>query len=583
MTRPTAADVQAAFCSVLVDEWARAGVTHAVVAPGSRSTPLVLALDADPRVRVHVVLDERSAGFVALGLSLANRTPAVVATTSGTASVELHPAVVEAYHARVPLIAATADRPPELHDVGAPQTIDQTGLFGPSVGWATSPGVADIAAAGNWRSLASRCVGESLAEGGRPVHLNVALREPLMGDAGAVKTPPGRPGGAPWHQVAEAGREAGAPADLVALLGRHAKGRGLVVAGGGSGDPEALVAAAESLGWPVMADPRSSCRLPRMNVVAASDALLRIPSVAAWQPEVVVRAGSLPSSKVLNQWLASLPGDVPQVLADPSGRWADPDRTASHAVRLDAARLLGEVARGAKGSGATDGSSGWSARWFEAERAAQAALDKRLGADGSDGLSEPAVARAVVAGLPDGAALLVSSSMPVRDVEWFSAPRSGLRVMSNRGANGIDGVLSTAIGLALSGPPTCALVGDLAFLYDAGVLLGAREREIALTVMVVDNDGGGIFSFLPQASALGGSRFERYWGTPHGADVCAIAGAYGAEVREIDSRGSLDSLIGEASKPGVRVGVVRSDRAANVAVHEELNREVARAVAESGL
>ncbi len=348
MTDHAAADVQAAFCSVLVDEWARAGIADAVVAPGSRSTPIVIALDAEPRIRVHVVLDERSAGFLALGLALASGRPALVATTSGTAAVELHPAVVEAAHAGVPLIAVTADRPVELHEVGAPQTVEQTGLYAPALRWAVSPGVAEWAAAGTWRSLAARCVAESLSGPGGPgpVHCNLAFREPLLGDRDRVAVPPGRPDGAPWHARSVAsprGRPqagdgiSGRPRRRAgpdrrrrgALGGVPAAGRDGVWPAGTSAvsaDPDALVNAASRLGWPVFADPRSGCRIPAGPVVAAADALLRVPEVAAWRPDVVLRLGAPWASKVLGQWLAALGPEVPQVLVDPWGRWADPDR-----------------------------------------------------------------------------------------------------------------------------------------------------------------------------------------------------------------------------------------------------------------
>jgi 2-succinyl-5-enolpyruvyl-6-hydroxy-3-cyclohexene-1-carboxylate synthase len=583
MTDPSAADVQAAFCAVVVDEWARAGVTEAVVAPGSRSTPMVLALDADPRIRVHLVLDERSAGFLAVGLGLATGRPAVVATTSGTASVELHPAVVEAFHAGVPLLATTTDRPPELHHVGAPQTIEQEGLFGPAVRWAVCPGVADQGGMSTWRSVASRCVAEALGAGsGRPgpVHVNLAFREPLLGHAARVRTPRGRPGGAPWHAYRAPGGSS-PPEPVVDLLRAYAGGRGLILAGSGAGNPDLLLELAARLGWPVFAEPRSGCRVPSspaVPVIGAADALLRIPSVAAWQPEIVLRAGAPWVSKVLNGWIGGLPTRIPQVLLDPSGAWPDAERTASHVVRTHPGALLAAVAAGpapAKG----DSPGEWSSRWSKAQEAADRVLDARLRPGAAWALSEPAVARAVLAGLPDGARLLTSSSMPVRDVEWFGPGRRGVEVVANRGANGIDGVVSTAIGLALAdGRPTVGLIGDLAFLYDAGSLIWLSERELCLTFIVVDNDGGGIFSFLPQAGALESSQFERYWGTPHHLDIGNVAGAYGIEVHELGDRSILDALVADSAKPGVRVGLVRSDRAANVEIHDQLNAAVAVAV-----
>jgi 2-succinyl-5-enolpyruvyl-6-hydroxy-3-cyclohexene-1-carboxylate synthase len=588
MTGREAADVQGAFCAVLVDEWARAGLTDAVVAPGSRSTPMVIALDADPRIRVHVVLDERSAGFVALGLALASGRPVVVATTSGTAAVELHPAMVEAAHAGVPLIAVTADRPPELHQVGAPQTVEQTGLYGPAVRWAVSPGVAEWAASATWRSLAARCVAEAVSGPGGPgpVHCNLAFREPLLATGSGVAGPSGRPYDTPWHtRAAPAGGKA--PTAAIELLAAHAGGRGLIVAGAGAlggADPAILLDAGRRLGWPVFADPRSGCRIPAVAVVGAADALLRIPDVAARRPDVVLRLGAPWASKVLGQWLAGLGPDVTQVLVDPWGQWADPDRRVEQVVVADPAEVATALAgvasaRGAASTHAAADASGWASQWAQAELVAQAALDDLLGEDGPLALSEPGVARAVAAGVPAGGALLVSSSMPVRDVEWYAAPRENVAVLANRGANGIDGVLSTAIGVAAgSGAPVLALVGDLAFLYDASALLWAARRQLALTVIVVDNDGGGIFSFLPQATALPTAEFERYWGTPHGVDILAIAAAYGVEAFEVADRQQLDRILAAAGQPGVRVALVRSERAANVAVHDRLHAAVAAAV-----
>ena len=592
---PSAADVQAAFCAVLCDEWARAGITDAVVAPGSRSTPMVAALDAEARIRVTVVLDERSAGFTALGMGLATGRPAVVVTTSGTASVELHPAVVEAGQAGVPLIAVTTDRPPELHRVGAPQTVEQHGLFGPVVRWSFDPGVADAAGSAAWRSLAARCVAEATAspDGPGPVHLNLPFREPLLGRAEGFPAPAGRADGGPWHRAEVAGGRH-VPAEVVELIAAHAGRPGLIVAGhGAAGDgvaAAALLGMAARLGWPVLADPRSRLRTgeepDEAVVVAAADALLRHPAFASQRPEIVVRVGSPWASKVLGQWLAALPADRPQVLVDRWGRWADPDRRATHVVAAEpqdlATAVVGRLDRsgaGRSGAGRPGGASKWPERWRSSEVAAREVFDKLLGAGGDLELSEPAVARACLDAVPEGGSLVVSSSMPVRDVEWFGRPRAGVAVLSNRGANGIDGVVSTAMGAAIgTGRPVVTLIGDLAFLYDVSALLWAPSRPASLSVVVIDNDGGGIFSFLPQASALPPERFERYWGTPHGVDPVALAAAYGVAAARIDDRAGLDRFLARAGEPGVRVGVVASRRDTNVADHDLLNAAVQAAV-----
>ncbi len=559
----------ATFCATLTDEWVRAGVTDAVVAPGSRSSPLALALAADGRLRLHVHHDERSAAFLALGLGLAAGRPAVLLATSGTAAVELHPAVVEAGQAGVPMLVCTADRPPELHGVGAPQTVDQTHLFGRAVRWFAEPGVPDAAAAVSWRSLAARAAAEACGPPAGPVHLNLAFRDPLVGQAG--QRPGGRPGGRPWHErlVARAADEALLDAVAAALDGA----RGVIVAGGGAGDPSAIHGLAEAAGWPVLADPRSGCRVPAPTTVAAFDALLRHgPFADDHRPDVVVRLGAPPASKVLAQWLGASGARQVAIAAD--GRWWDPERSAELVVRADPGAVCRALVGRVEGARGTP----WLARWSRAERLAQGAFDAALQRHAE--ATEPGSARAVVGALPDGASLVVSSSMPVRDVEWYARPRAGLRVLANRGANGIDGVTSTAVGVALAGPaPTTALLGDIAFLHDANGLLGAASRGIDLTVVVIDNGGGGIFAFLPQASSVPPDRFEQLFGTPHGVDPCLVAAAHGVASATVDRAVDVGPAVAEAvGSGGVRLVRVRTDRSANVAVHDELHTAVAGAL-----
>ena len=558
MTTTTAAT----FCATLVDEWARAGVTDAVVCPGSRSTPLAVALASDARIAVHVHHDERSAAFIALGFGLASGRPAVVLTSSGTAAVELHPAVVEAHQSAVPLVAATADRPPELQGIAAPQTIDQTHLYGRSVRWYADAGVPSDETRHVWRSLGARVVVEALGAGGRgpgPVQLNLPFRDPLVGDPSEL--PPGRSDGRPWHEVVDSGAEID-DAAVDSLAEALDAVRGVVVAGKGAGGAGVHVLA-ERLGWPVLADPRSGARLPRRTTVAAFDSLLRHPQFARdHKPEVVLRLGEQPASKVLAQWLASC--GAREVVVARRGAWIDPDRTAEVVVPADPPRVVASLAKRMSGTAAAG--TPWLARWVRAEAVAQEAIDATLAA--FHGATEPGVAREVMASLPEGSALVLSSSMPVRDVEWFAAPRAGVDVYSNRGANGIDGVVSTAVGVALARRgPTAVLIGDVALLHDTNAMLGATARDIDLAIVVVDNDGGGIFSFLPQATELPAETFERLFGTPHGVDLAALAAVHG--IREVGS-------VGEGN--GVRLVRVRTDRAENVRAHDAINRAVTDAL-----
>jgi 2-succinyl-5-enolpyruvyl-6-hydroxy-3-cyclohexene-1-carboxylate synthase len=558
MSSTSTANVQATFCATLVDEWVRAGVRHAVVAPGSRSTPMALAIAADDRLAVQVHHDERAAGFIALGIGVTTGVPAIVLTTSGTAAVELHPAVVEASYGRVPLLVVTADRPPELQSVGAPQTIDQTRLFGGAARWFAAPGVPDPAAAPTWRSLAAQALAESLGSRPGPVHLNLAFREPLVGDAGEL--PPGRSGGAPWHEAVPVSLDA--PATVLP------EERGVLVAGGGIGDPTAVLDLARRLGWPVLADPRSGCRVPASASIAAFDALLRHePFATARRPEVVVRLGDPPASKALSRWVTG--SGARQYAVGPA--WADPERAADVVVRA----RPDEWCRRATGSPADPA---WCRAWADAERAAQDAIDGVLAAHPE--ATDPFVARTVTAGA--SGTLVVASSMPVRDVEWYGPARSGLRVHANRGANGIDGVVSTAVGVAVgvgAGAPVTALVGDIAFLHDTNALLGLAARQLDLTVVVVDNRGGAIFSFLPQRELLAGERFEQLFGTPHDVDLAALAVAHGLPAVTVHAAADLAPALDAAHRArGTQVVVVRTDREANVAVHRELDAAVASAL-----
>jgi 2-succinyl-5-enolpyruvyl-6-hydroxy-3-cyclohexene-1-carboxylate synthase len=558
---------QATYCATLVDEFVRGGVTDAVISPGSRSTPLALALAANEWLRIHVVLDERSAGFFAVGLGQASGRPAVVLTTSGTAAAELLPAVVEAHQARVPMLVCTADRPPDLHHISAPQTILQHGIYGEAVRWSFDPGVVEGLPEASWRSLASRAVAEATANvaGPGPVHLNLAFRDPLVEEPAAG--PAGRPDFRPWHR---ADRAPGTPArELAAEL--HGR-RGVIVAGKRCGRT-AIHHLAEALQWPVLADPRSQARGGPTSI-AAFDGLLRAPGFTpAAEVEAVLRLGEPPASKVLTQWLAGLSG-AEQLVVDPYGRWPDPERRADRVVHADPTAFCSELM-----DAVHPAPDGWLAPWLAGEAAAQAAVEGVLARHPE--ATEPGVARQLTAALPDDVTLFVSSSMPIRDIEWFGHPASNHKVHANRGANGIDGIVSSALGVAAASgrAGTVALLGDLAFLHDAGGLLGAIDRGVRCTFVVLDNGGGGIFSFLPQATALPAERFEQLFGTPQRADLVALAGAHGIETAVVDRADEVVPAVDAArSAGGVRLVIAKTDRAANVVVHDELHAAVAAAL-----
>jgi 2-succinyl-5-enolpyruvyl-6-hydroxy-3-cyclohexene-1-carboxylate synthase len=542
-----AQDVQATFCATLVDEWIHQGVRSVVIAPGSRSTPLAIALAARIELSVQVVHDERVAGFVALGSGLSG-VPAILLCTSGTAAANFLPAVVEAGLSDVPMIVVTADRPEELRGVGAPQTIDQVELYGGHVRWYHDPGVADAAERGRWRALAAETMQRARAG---PIQLNLPFREPLLGVAG------GLPGALASDERVEAPVASDEP--LAAIAVPH----GLILAGGRSGVDAASVAALHALtGWPILADPISGMR-HLDGVVTTSESMLRSASFAdSHLPDVVVRVGRPSTSKTLAQWIDRAVSGGAQLVQIGGPGLIDPGRN------VDAVATIGAVNAAVEGS---TPDSGWLDDWVTADCAADAAVLAALSETGE--LSEPLVARTVADHLPAGVELVVSSSMPIRDHEWFGGRRAAAH--SNRGANGIDGVMSTARGIAAMGKSAAVLIGDLAFVHDSNALVGLVANSIDLRVVVVDNDGGGIFSFLPQASTLEHDRFEQLFGTPLGTDVVALAAAHGVEARTV---ATTDELVGQLATPGPWVVRVESTRDRNVEVHADLHAAVAAAI-----
>lgn len=568
-----------ALATVLVDELARAGLRDAVIAPGSRSAALAAALYADDRVRLHVRFDERSAAYCALGIARAAGRPAAVVTTSGTASAILHPAVVEAAAARVPLLALTADRPPELREAGANQTIDQIGLFGRAVRWFCEVGVPEALPGANayWRSTACRAWAEATGAGGPPgpVHLNLAFREPLVASGTGFSQPvEGRAGGAPWTTLTARRRRLGdlTEADLDRLAARvTAARRGLVVVGDTGADAAPLVELATAAGWPVLAEPQSGARTGK-HAVSTYDLLLRSETFAAEQrPDLVLRAGRVALSKRLATWLDA---SVPQVLVDTDAAWLDPERSATEIVAADAGALA-EALAGRVGAPAP---AGWLRSWLAAEQRARGALDALL--DAEEAPNEPRTARDLAATMPDGGLLVVASSMPVRDLAATMAPRTGLVVSGNRGASGIDGFCSTAIGAALAHDgPVAALAGDLSLVHDATGLLTPGGPRPDLVIVVVNNDGGGIFSFLPQAGLGDASAFERLFGTAHGLEVEALAAAYGCGYRRVEHGAGVPGAVAAAGRDGgIQLVEVRTDRAANLELHRRIERAVVAAV-----
>jgi len=557
-------DVALACMSAFADELVRRGLEHACVSPGSRSTPIALALQRHPNVAVHVHLDERASAYFALGLAKATGRPVAVACTSGTAVANLFPAVVEASMARVPLVLLTADRPPELRGVGANQTIDQLEIFGRYVrSFVDAPVPGERPEPEGWRELAFAAVGQALRLPPGPVHVNLPFREPLVPEVAEARAE------APdlrWAlSIASSASE-----DQVERLAEMLAGveRGAILAGGLREEAPALVRLAEALRWPLIAEPASGLRVP--GALEAGQFLLADGRFASSHvPDLVLQAGAAPTSRAGLSFVASA-GQL--VIVDPDGLVADPNRRASWSLSVDVHALAAEVAERVAGRDR----SAWIHEWERADRSARAAVDGLI--DGWDEPFEGRIARDVAAWLPHGSTLVVGSSMPVRDLDAYMRPRTGIRVLANRGASGIDGFVSTVLGVAASGVRTFALCGDLTLLHDAGSLLWSARRGHDAVFVVPNNDGGAIFSFLPQA---GLPELEALFTTPHGLDLAAVATAAGAGHARVDRADGLVPALERASaSAGVWILEVPSDRERNVARHREVSQAVSAALAE---
>jgi len=619
------------YVGTFVAALAAAGVRHAVIAPGSRNTPLTLALTAPQSgITPWLHLDERSAAYFALGIARQLDQPVAIVCTSGTAAANFLPAVVEARLSRIPLIVLTADRPPELRDVGAPQAIDQVRIFGSHAKWAVdmplaedgvsldqpAPGPAPAAAEASLENplaasldnyaaaTAVRAVTLSREAPAGPVHLNFPFREPLV-DSSSVEQVT-LPAAISLSGSLEVTPSRLVPAEefIAALTARLVGRKGLIVAGPeSSGLPApAIVALADLLGWPIVADPLSGLRTgghDLTRVIDRADVLARAPAFTARaEPEVVLRFGAAPTSKPLNLWLAALP-DLDRILVDGAAAgtagFRDPESLVATVVRSDPTllcQLLLAAHPSTAASSATD--PAWSTLWTEANRAATEAIDTAI-----DALDEPfegSASRDLAAVLPDGATLVVGNSMPVRDVDSFfpTGPRH-VRLLGTRGASGIDGVVSTAAGAAAAAqadtvagaagvarrdgaaaaaaagfgaPAVALLIGDLSFFHDQNGLWPVTRHNLDLTIVLVNNDGGGIFEFLPQQQLVG-DRFEPWFGTPHGLDFTHTVAQYGGRHQLLDQ--DPRAAIAEAlARPGLDILELRTDRSRNVALHRQV-------------
>lgn len=595
----------AQYVGAFIDELVRAGVAHLVYAPGSRSTPLVVMADRHPLLKLWSHIDERSAAFFALGLAKATGRPAAVLCTSGSAAANFFPAVVEAYHARVPLLVLTADRPHELRDVGAPQTMNQIHLYGQQVKWFAemAPPDGDPAMIRYSRVTAARAVAVAMAAPAGPVHLNFPLREPLLpvpAGEGQARGPwanavEARPPGEPYVAVAQGQRQLSN--EETAALARELVSveRGLILCG-----PQedlalapAVARLAAVLGWPVLADPLSQVRCgPHHHplILDFYDALLRDEVFAGEHaPEVVMRFGAMPTAKSILLYLQRH-ARCRQVVVDDGG-WREPTHLAARLVQAEAvglAQSLADAVAQVKGQPPADTAeqSPWTRSWLAANDVARTVISQMLEAPSEAADSEGRVFWELARLLPPNACLFAGSSMPVRDLDsFFPASQRPLRIMANRGLNGIDGVVSTALGASAAlargedNGPLLLVIGDLSFFHDMNGLLAAKLHGLDATIILINNDGGGIFSFLPQAQ--GAENFEALFGTPTGLDFRPAVSMYGGRFVDTTTWPQFRAAVQEGmAGQGLTVVQVRTSRQANVAQHHGIWQAVGRALAE---
>jgi 2-succinyl-5-enolpyruvyl-6-hydroxy-3-cyclohexene-1-carboxylate synthase len=564
-----------AFARALIDELHAAGVATAVICPGSRSTPLALAVAQQPGLLHSVHIDERNAAFHALGHAKATGRPVALICTSGTAGANFLPAVAEASYARVPLVVLSADRPPELRAWGAAQTMEQRTLYSGFARWCEeAPCPSEGVGTSYARALARRAVSEATGPAPGPVHLNLPFREPLV--PATIGEPAPVPRAAPPAPAILVREASDPPGALAARLRDTA--RGVLVFGPDHPEPslaESLRRMATALGWPVVADPASGLRAgPATDeiLIHGADLLLRDPGTAdALRPELVVRFGGLPTSKAVNQWLARhAAADV--WLVDPAGGFRDPLHRASRVLRATPRQFCDFVAASV---GEPAGSGGhWLGQWRHADRVARAAVGQALAADAR--FLTPHLAQSLWHALPADAVFYAANSMAIREVDAFAGPRAdALQLLANRGVNGIDGQVSAALGAAAgSRRPTLLWCGDLTLLHDVSGLLAGRLHGADLTIVVSNDDGGGIFEYLPVARAVPRSVFEPLFAVPHGLDLSELARGLGWNaVRAADSSSFMQAL-GNALRGGLHVIEVPVDRAANTAFHGALNDAV---------
>ncbi|MGR9048996.1 2-succinyl-5-enolpyruvyl-6-hydroxy-3-cyclohexene-1-carboxylic-acid synthase [Halobacillus faecis] len=562
------------YVTHFVDQLVFSGVDHVVISPGSRSTPLAMTFAEHSEVNHWVHLDERSAAFFALGIAKQEQKPVALVCTSGTAAANYYPAIVEAFYSRVPLVVLTADRPHELREVGAPQAINQIQMYGSYVKWYQDLALPEENNFHYARQQAARAMEEAIAGQG-PVHLNIPFREPLIPD---FELEEAWRGGTQPIPRAQRGKLAMPDDQIKQLFERLAQGeKGLLVVGPqpDSRLAEAVTHLASRLGVPVFADPLSQLRTgshDKRNIIENYDALLKSTSIKGQVvPDYIVRFGAMPVSKAYLKWVKEYKDQIDHYVVDDQKEFREPAGITATFVWSDPVKLCESLS-----SFMPDGNveTSWLSSWQQMNVLAK----NEMLLEPEPSLNEGHAVVYLAESIPDHSNLFVGNSMPIRDVDSFfmSSPKN-VQLMANRGANGIDGVVSTAIGTAATGRHTTLLLGDISFFHDLNGLWMAKNKEIPLTIVVINNDGGGIFSYLPQSKHP--DHFEELFGTPLGLDLAPVISMYGGKHRQVTSWESYKRALAESyADPGLNVVEVVTSRDDHVAFHRERWSNVEKAV-----
>jgi 2-succinyl-5-enolpyruvyl-6-hydroxy-3-cyclohexene-1-carboxylate synthase len=567
-----------AYLTTFIEELAGNGVDEVVISPGSRSTPLALLFAHHPKINVYINVDERSAAFFALGIAKTKRKPVALLCTSGTAAANYYPAIIEAKYSKVPLIVLTADRPHELREVGAPQAIDQLNLYGKHVKWSvdmalpeSSPSLLRYA-----RSAAVRGIGIAAGNPKGPVHFNFPFREPLIPNLTDDLFSKSDDDSKSMQKDVKHGKKE-LPLPLIASLQDvlSKKQKGLIVCGPNL-SPEAIseiVTFSDQWGFPIIADSLSQLRSgdhDQKHVIDTYDTFLRIEEVKAeLQPDIIIRFGAMPVSKALTLYMKDL-HEKDHWIVTPDEDWIDPNAQVTEMIYCDERAFCQAFL-----NGGVNRDSNWLEKWKLINEQTKKHMETP-----EDELDEGNAVRYFLQTLPNNASVFVSNSMPIRDVDtYFHNNQQQISIMANRGVNGIDGVVSTALGMSTATKPSYLIIGDLAFFHDLNGLLVGKKYNLDLTIFVLNNNGGGIFSYLPQSSEE--TYFELLFGTPMDLDFAHAANLYGAKYSKVTSMDELQICLEEGRQvAGLKIVEVMTDRDVNAANHRKMWNFVSQEIVE---